>query len=71
MATAPRWAKRNPENLGYGGNQILGYRNAIDAGFDFVILLQGDGQMRPWHDTSMYRAVPSKGADVLLGFTDA
>jgi SAM-dependent methyltransferase len=38
---------RNHENLGYGGNQKLGYRYAIDEGFDFVILLHGDGQYDP------------------------
>src|SRR2546421_1336392 len=35
---------RTPENQGYGGNQKLGYRYAIDNGFDFVALVHGDGQ---------------------------
>src|SRR4051812_42503703 len=35
---------RNPVNQGYGGNQKLGYRLAVDLGFDFVVLLHGDGQ---------------------------
>jgi glycosyltransferase involved in cell wall biosynthesis len=38
---------RNPENLGYGGNQKKGYRYAIDNGFDIVVLLHGDGQYAP------------------------
>jgi len=38
---------RNPENQGYGGNQKLGYRYAIENGFDFVALLHGDGQYAP------------------------
>ena len=38
---------RNPANQGYGGNQKLGYRIALDAGVDFVILLHGDGQYAP------------------------
>ena len=38
---------RNPVNLGYGGNQKLGYRYAIDKGFDVVALLHGDGQYAP------------------------
>lgn len=38
---------RNPENQGYGGNQKLGYRYALDRGYDFVILLHGDGQYAP------------------------
>ena len=38
---------RNPENQGYGGNQKLGYRYAIEHGFDFVALVHGDGQYAP------------------------
>lgn len=34
---------RNPVNQGYGGNQKIGYRIGIDAGFDLIILLHGDG----------------------------
>jgi glycosyltransferase involved in cell wall biosynthesis len=38
---------RNPRNLGYGGNQKLGYQFAIDNNFDVVVLLHGDGQYAP------------------------
>jgi glycosyltransferase involved in cell wall biosynthesis len=38
---------RTPVNQGYGGNQKLGYRFAIDNGFDFVALVHGDGQYAP------------------------
>ena len=38
---------RTPVNQGYGGNQKLGYRYAIDNGFDIVALLHGDGQYAP------------------------
>lgn len=34
----------NPANQGYGGNQKLGYRYAIDNDFDVVVMLHGDGQ---------------------------
>ena len=37
----------NPVNQGYGGNQKLGYRYAIEHGYDFVALLHGDGQYAP------------------------
>ena len=37
----------NPINQGYGGNQKLGYRYAIQNGFDAVVLLHGDGQYAP------------------------
>jgi glycosyltransferase involved in cell wall biosynthesis len=38
---------RNPVNLGYGGNQKVGYRYASDNGFDLVALVHGDGQYAP------------------------
>ncbi len=38
---------RTPVNQGYGGNQKLGYRYAIDQGFDIVALVHGDGQYAP------------------------
>jgi glycosyltransferase involved in cell wall biosynthesis len=38
---------RTPLNQGYGGNQKLGYRYAIDNGFDIVALVHGDGQYAP------------------------
>jgi glycosyltransferase involved in cell wall biosynthesis len=37
----------NPVNQGYGGNQKIGYRYAIEHGYDFVALLHGDGQYAP------------------------
>jgi glycosyltransferase involved in cell wall biosynthesis len=38
---------RNPRNLGYGGNQKLGYRLAIEHDLDIVVMLHGDGQYAP------------------------
>src|SRR5688500_18403179 len=40
----PIKASRTKHNLGYGGNQKLGYDYAIQHGYDVVILLHGDGQ---------------------------
>ena len=37
----------NPDNLGYGGNQKIGYHYAIKNQFDFVALVHGDGQYAP------------------------
>tara|TARA_E500000178_G_scaffold72658_1_gene70389 strand:- start:3584 stop:5065 length:1482 start_codon:yes stop_codon:yes gene_type:complete len=37
----------NPKNLGYGGNQKIGYHYAIKNNFDYVALLHGDGQYAP------------------------
>ena len=50
----PRWQGRlriyrNPVNLGYGGNQKVGYRYSIERGLDYVVLLHGDGQYPPEH----------------------
>ncbi len=43
----PVHALFNSVNQGYGGNQKLGYRYAIENGYDFVVLLHGDGQYAP------------------------
>lgn len=45
--TCPLTILKNPNNLGYGGNQKLGYRYAIDHDFSIVALLHGDGQYAP------------------------
>ena len=38
---------KTPYNLGYGGNQKMGYRYAVKKKIDIVILLHGDGQYAP------------------------
>ncbi len=45
--TLPLTVLRQPRNLGYGGNQKVGYRWAIDNDLDIVVLLHGDGQYAP------------------------
>ena len=47
---------RNEKNLGYGGNQKLGYEYFIDKGFDIVVLLHGDGQYAPGDPRRYVRA---------------
>jgi glycosyltransferase involved in cell wall biosynthesis len=37
----------NPVNLGYGGNQKVGFQYAIENGYDLVALVHGDGQYAP------------------------
>ena len=37
----------NPKNLGYGGNQKIGYFYSIKNNYDYVALLHGDGQYAP------------------------
>src|SRR5437762_1256878 len=38
---------RNSVNLGVGAAVVRGYREALDAGADIVVKLDGDGQMDP------------------------
>ena len=50
----------NPVNQGYGGNQKIGYRYAIENGFDVVVLLHGDGQYAPESDARSPPAPPRR-----------
>ncbi len=77
ISVAADWAKdhgvtnltalRNPINQGYGGNQKLGYRIAIEAGCEFVILLHGDGQYAPELLPQFIETWKNQQADVILG----
>ena len=58
---------RNPINQGYGGNQKIGYRIAIESGYDFVVLLHGDGQYAPELLTQFISIWRETDADVVLG----
>lgn len=58
---------KNRANQGYGGNQKLGYRIAVDGGYDFVILLHGDGQYAPEMLPEFERQWRESDADVVLG----
>lgn len=57
----------NPKNQGYGGNQKIGYRYAIDRGFDVVVLLHGDGQYAPEYLGQLLDPLLRDQADVVLG----
>ena len=58
---------RNPANLGYGGNQKLGYRYAVEHEYGLVILLHGDAQYSPEFLPEFIRTWRETGADVILG----
>ena len=58
---------KNDRNLGYGGNQKLGYRYFIDKGFDIVVLLHGDGQYAPEILASLYAPLVAGRADAVFG----
>ena len=58
---------RNPENQRYGGNQKLGYRYAIDNGFDIVALVHGDGQYAPEKLPDLLEPLLKGDADAVFG----
>lgn len=58
---------RNPVNQGYGGNQKLGYRYAVDNGYDLVIMVHGDGQYAPELVPAFVELWEKTDADVILG----
>ena len=58
---------RNSVNQGYGGNQKLGFRLALDCSFDFAVLLHGDGQYSPALLPDLIDVWRRTGADVILG----
>ena len=58
---------KTPVNQGYGGNQKLGYRYAIDHGFDIVALLHGDGQYAPEVLPDLLAAFADGGVDAVFG----
>ncbi|MGD0276865.1 MAG: bifunctional glycosyltransferase/class I SAM-dependent methyltransferase [Syntrophales bacterium] len=57
----------NPKNLGYGGNQKIGYTYAIDNKYDVLVLLHGDGQYAPEYLEKMLQPILDGEADVVLG----
>ena len=58
---------RNATNQGYGGNQKVGYRYAIEEGFDFVALIHGDGQYAPEELPRLLQPLATGDADAVMG----
>lgn len=58
---------RTPTNQGYGGNQKLGYRYAIEKDFDAVVLIHGDGQYPPEMIEPITEPILSGQADAVFG----
>jgi glycosyltransferase involved in cell wall biosynthesis len=63
----PMTVLSNPVNLGYGGNQKVGYRYALKHGFDFVALLHADGQYAPECLPELLRPLRDGLADACFG----
>ena len=57
---------QTPFNRGYGGNQKLGYLHAINQGFDYVVLLHGDGQYAPEYLPQIVNALGAGKPDALI-----
>jgi glycosyltransferase involved in cell wall biosynthesis len=57
---------RTPFNRGYGGNQKLGYLHAIKQGWDYVVLLHGDGQYAPEFLPQIVSALGDQEPDALI-----
>jgi glycosyltransferase involved in cell wall biosynthesis len=57
----------NAVNQGYGGNQKLGYQYALRHGFDFVVLLHGDGQYAPERIPVLLAPLVEDKADAVFG----
>jgi glycosyltransferase involved in cell wall biosynthesis len=58
---------RNRHNQGYGGNQKVGYSYAIEQGFNYVVMLHGDGQYAPEEMPNLLRPLLSGEADAVFG----
>jgi glycosyltransferase involved in cell wall biosynthesis len=57
----------NARNQGYGGNQKLGYQYAIRHGYDYIVLLHGDGQYAPESIPTLLEPLLDGSADAVLG----
>ncbi|HEY8526704.1 MAG TPA: bifunctional glycosyltransferase/class I SAM-dependent methyltransferase [Acidimicrobiales bacterium] len=65
--TLPLEVVRNPRNLGYGGNQKVGYRWAIERGLDIIVMVHGDGQYAPEKLPDMVAPLERGEADAVFG----
>ena len=66
-STLPLTVMRHQRNLGYGGNQKVGYAWAIEHGLDIVVLLHGDGQYAPECIEDLVAPLVSGDADAVFG----
>ncbi len=63
----PLTVLHNPVNQGYGGNQKIGFRYAIENGFDIVALVHGDGQYQPECLPDLLEPLVQEKADAVFG----
>lgn len=58
---------RRERNLGYGGNQVAGFRAAIERGSQAVAVLHGDGQYPPERLEELVAPILAGRADAVFG----
>lgn len=58
---------KHEKNLGYGGNQMAGYKYFMEKGFDIVVLLHGDGQYAPEILSYLYAPIVKGEAHAVFG----
>jgi len=58
---------RTPRNLGVGGAMVVGYREALAAGADVIVKMDGDGQMAPAGLPALLDELLDRGADYAKG----
>src|SRR5258706_1838065 len=63
----PLEVRSNPVNQGYGGNQKIGLRLAVERGFDVVALIHGDGQYAPELLPTLVRPLLDGTVDAVMG----
>ena len=58
---------KNKKNLGYGGNQKLGYNYAIKRKYDIAVMLHGDAQYAPEYIPKLIKPLIENKADMVFG----
>lgn len=66
-SSIPLTVVKHPANLGYGGNQKIGYTWALQHGLDVVVLLHGDGQYAPEVIEDLVEPLVLGDADAVFG----
>lgn len=56
-----------PFNIGYGGAIQTGFRFAVESGYDFVIIMDADGQHDPRYTKNLIDTIEREEADVVIG----
>lgn len=56
-----------PNNLGYGGAVQTGFRYAVEKGYTYGVMMDGDGQMDPHSVPALLDVVRGGRADLALG----